>query len=118
MTTVCSRCQDFREYYRMIMQSGGVAITERCPTCGSFPAGKPFASKALVKDVDALPLWEDRTINAPSCEYEGCKNKGVEYHHYAPRHLFEDADKWRTGWLCLEHHRQWHKQTKTGAYKK
>lgn len=34
-----------------------------------------------------------------------------EFHHYAPRHLFDDADTWATGYLCVKCHQEWHKRT-------
>ena len=113
---LCKRCDIDGEIFRQINSNGARVVVERCPICGRNPnAGKPFLP---VKDYDwdTLPLLKDFTPDAPACEYIGCQNKGVEYHHYAPRHLFDDADSWGTGYLCMYHHRLWHERTETGAY--
>jgi hypothetical protein len=116
---LCKNCNIDAELYRMIISSGVTVIVERCPICGRNPnKGRPFISKSEVKDFHLLPLLEDMTPDAPACEYIGCQNKGSEYHHYAPRHLFEDADNWGTGYLCKYHHALWHKVTATGSYAK
>lgn len=52
---------------------------------------------------------------APPCERCG-STAGTEYHHYAPRHLFPDADMWATGYLCRPCHTEWHRKTRTGAF--
>jgi hypothetical protein len=112
----CKRCEVEGGIYRQINSNGAKVVVERCPNCGANPnAGKPFLP---LKDYDweSLPLWEDKTIDAPPCSVRGCVNKGTEYHHYAPRHLFEDADDWATGYLCAIHHRLWHERTNTGSY--
>ena len=43
--------------------------------------------------------------------YEICARCGeieAEYHHWAPRHLFADADAWPGDYLCRECHMKWH----------
>lgn len=52
---------------------------------------------------------------AEPCERCGSR-EGSEYHHYAPRHLFPDADSWATGYLCRPCHIEWHRRTQTGAF--
>lgn len=37
-----------------------------------------------------------------------CGTLGAELHHYAPRHLFDDAEDWPKGHLCKYHHKLWH----------
>lgn len=113
---VCKRCKTECVIYKQVNRNGAKVVVERCPVCGRNPnTGKPFLT---VKDYDweSLPLLQDLTPDAPVCEYLGCQNKGTEYHHFAPRHLFDDADSWTTGYLCKEHHRIWHEKTMTGAY--
>lgn len=105
--------------YRMVISSGVGVVVKRCDVCGRKPEYKrPFYPKADYPNWDELPLPEDMTADAPPCGVAGCTNKGTEYHHWAPRHLFEDAEFWPTDYLCREHHALWHKTTKTGAYKK
>lgn len=113
---ICPHCKIDCNMYRQINQSGSKVVVERCPKCRRNPNnGKPFYSKKGY-DWDSLPLFEDYTINSPKCEVKGCTNTGVEYHHFSPRHLFENCDDWPTGWLCKPHHIEWHKKTRTGMF--
>ena len=112
----CKRCNVESVIYRQINHSGSRVVVERCPKCGSNPnTGRPFLS---VKDYDweSLPLLEDLSAEAEPCDVRGCREVGTELHHYAPRHLFEDADDWPTGYLCKTHHRMWHELTRTGSF--
>lgn len=44
------------------------------------------------------------------CVVDGCDKTESEWHHFAPYHLFGvDADKWPAGYLCKQHHQQWHR---------
>jgi len=52
-----------------------------------------------------LPIMENYSHNEPCIV---CGNPMTELHHFAPRYLFEDADKWPTAYLCKPHHKQWH----------
>lgn len=59
-----------------------------------------------------MPIAADYTGGA-TCQYAGCNRQAVEWHHYAPRHLFGDAaDNWPVGPLCTIHHRAWHEALK------
>lgn len=112
----CPCCNIECVMYRQINQSGSKVVVERCPVCRQNPnSGKPFYSK---KDYewDALPLFVDYSKDAPKCAVRNCENKGVEYHHFAPRHLFDNADDWPTGYLCYPHHLEWHRKTRTGMF--
>lgn len=57
---------------------------------------------------------QDRRSENPDCER--CGASGTEYHHYAPRSIFADADDWPTGYLCVACHTEWHRATRTGAF--
>lgn len=56
--------------------------------------------------IERIPIIEDYTNNNPPCER--CKATGTELHHWAPRHLFEDADLWPQSYLCSDCHKRWH----------
>lgn len=115
----CPRCNDVEcKVYKQINRSGSVVVVERCPACRNNPT--PYRAFLPKKDydIDTLPLFEDYMEDAHGCEVRGCENKGSEYHHFAPKHLFDNAEDWPTGWLCQGHHREWHKKTITGAYKR
>jgi len=111
----CKNCNINCILYKQINASGAVVVVERCPDCGRNPnKGHPFLPKA--EGWESLPLFEDYSIGAEPCAVRGCTNIGTEYHHFSPRHIFEDADDWPTGYLCKEHHKEWHKRTRTGSY--
>ncbi|WP_425518228.1 HNH endonuclease [Nitratireductor kimnyeongensis] len=42
------------------------------------------------------------------CERCG-STEGTEVHHWAPWHLFDDADEWPTSNLCKSCHTRWHR---------
>lgn len=44
--------------------------------------------------------------NQATCER--CGSMGAETHHWAPRHLFDDAHDWPTSRLCRRCHVEWH----------
>jgi hypothetical protein len=43
----------------------------------------------------------------PLCER--CGSRGVEEHHWAPHHLFDDSWDWPTSFLCRDCHMRWHR---------
>ena len=49
---------------------------------------------------------------------ERCGALGAELHHYAPRHLFNDSDRWATGYLCVPCHILWHRVVTPNMCKK
>lgn len=68
--------------------------------------------------LDDVPVIQDNSCeqcNGSGCEAccpYACERCGsysrVEWHHWAPRYLFDDADSWPTAYLCRECHRRWH----------
>ena len=54
----------------------------------------------------ALPVHDD--IDTTPCERCGGTDNGIEVHHWAPRHLFRDCERWPTARLCPPCHREWH----------
>lgn len=68
--------------------------------------------------LDDVPVVDDHTCG--ECGGKGCESCGrrpcercgsyefVEWHHWAPQHLFDDANAWPTAYLCRECHRRWH----------
>lgn len=61
----------------------------------------------IPKDIlDNIPFTEDYRANNPPCAV--CGKRGTELHHWAPQHLFEDANNWPQSYLCREHHLLWH----------
>lgn len=60
-------------------------------------------------------LIDNYSANPTPCDHCGERN-GVEVHHWAPSHLFEDSHTWPTGLLCRACHTEWHRRTRTGAF--
>lgn len=55
-----------------------------------------------------LPILYDYRPQSQVCAYIGCTRTDTQYHHFAPRHLFDDAENWPGDYLCSEHHALWH----------
>lgn len=52
------------------------------------------------------PVMRDYS-NEAECARCG-STEGTERHHWAPRHLFDDADRWPMSDLCRSCHMRWH----------
>lgn len=113
----CPTCRTNCVIYKQINRSGATVVVERCPKCRTAPDKNNSFLPKKNYDLDKLPVFVDYTPEAKKCEVVGCTNVGSEWHHYAPQHLFQDANDWPTGYLCKYHHDLWHKITKTGSYK-
>ena len=106
----CIHCGGPAEARKTIMQSGAVAVSAYCPTCGKRATSSPWIAKSrfTAAELDAMPVAANYT-GGVTCQYRGCTRTAVEWHHYAPRYLFGDAaDNWPIGPLCVLHHRTWH----------
>ena len=102
----CQHCRRAAQFYRLIISSGAEVVTARC-VCGRMPVeGKPFFSKSKYAWGD-LPLADDMSLSAEPCAHCGSKS-GTEWHHWAPKHLFEDPDNWPGDYLCKPCHKYWH----------
>lgn len=115
----CPRCNNDCVIYAQINANGAHVVAERCPICRTAP--DPRKCFLSVKDYDwySLPMFQDNSKDAPECVVVGCKNKGVELHHFAPRHLFKrEAEDYPKGYLCNYHHTHWHEITQTGSFYK
>lgn len=69
-----------------------------------------------LRDVDPARVeLHVRTAAAiPACARCG-RTDAVEIHHWAPWHLFQDADDWPKSPLCPDCHRLWHVTTGTAG---
>lgn len=68
-----------------------------------------ISQRLIPKDVlESMPIQEDFTTKNPPCIV--CGRLGTELHHFAPQHLFEDADLWPKSYLCRSHHNEWHRR--------
>lgn len=121
MKATCSHCGGMEiEMRRTVNQNGRVQVGPYCRGCGRRPfPGRPFvsASQFTPEQIAAMPLAEDYRNPDLTCAVCGCERSDVEWNHYAPRALFgSEADRWPAGWLCTDHHEEWHKRTRTGSY--
>ncbi len=69
----------------------------------------------------AVPNLDDISVvkdNRDGTECEACGSRaGVEWHHWAPFHLFGDeAEQWPKSSLCRACHQRWHQTTRTGLW--
>lgn len=102
--------------FRQIHSNGAKVVIQRCLKCKRTPRHNQFLPRDSVPNWESLPLAEDYSRNSEPCCVEGCTEVGTELHHFAPRHLFKNADEWPTGYLCKTHHREWHEKTRTGSF--
>lgn len=92
-----------------VTSNGTRLATLRCVACGLQMATKG------TKDA-TLPVWQGDVVRAP-CEHCG-STAGTELHHWAPWHLFDDANTWPMSYLCPPCHREWHKIVTPNMHRK
>jgi hypothetical protein len=97
----CGQRRSLAARFAVRQRNGVTLISTRCAHCGAV-----VKTQGATDDVHLLPLWHDHTDSTP-CARCGSQD-GVELHHWAPRHLFEDADKWPVSELCRPCHQRWH----------
>lgn len=105
----CSRCRHACAHTNVIngytrKANGDTQASARCINCGHMVAiGLPRGSTvANVCVRDNLARHD-----VPPCVR--CQsNGGVEYHHWAPQAIFNDADAWPIAPLCRTCHTTWH----------
>lgn len=105
---VCGTCRsecthDVTVTGYIIKRNGSQQVRMRCVRCNREPRDSAPTRGSEYWNV-LLADMRDSLV----CERCGSLD-GVEYHHYAPRNVFPDADKWGTGHLCIECHREWHR---------
>jgi hypothetical protein len=88
-------------WFRQVIATGARRTVPVCTTCGHMGE----SVKGSIVNPETLPQLEDRTSG--TCEH--CGASGTERHHWAPWHLFSDADRWPTSELCRKCHREWHR---------
>lgn len=88
-----------------INPNGNRIATLRCIVCAREL--RTIGAAKITDQHDRLPLWEDKTSNEPCARCES--TNGVEWHHWAPRHLFDDYHRWPLSPLCRKCHEEWHR---------
>jgi RecJ-like exonuclease len=120
------------ELRTLVMRDARKQYAIHCTACdkrGDFiskhDAQQIAASKHMT--LDDIPIDKDNRCD--SCAGEGCNKcstpcercgsyQHIEHHHWAPRHLFDDADAWPTSNLCRECHVEWHQAVTPDMNKK
>lgn len=92
--------------------SGHRAVVETCEDCGEKIGGHigNRRLRALGKTRNDIPLANAGTETHEICARCG-SDQDVQLHHWAPKHLFNDADRWPQDYLCHDCHHMWHKVT-------
>jgi len=116
----CGCAKISRVLVSKIAINGRNDISAWCLSCGGQSEALKHAEiKKEGVEISKIVTVSDRTMeNTTICAVVGCENKGQEYHHFAPKHLFNNAGDWPAAYLCNDHHREWHKKTRTGSYYK
>ena len=107
------------ELHRHVKISGAHDFCWVCTNCKKVvksKAGGLWIAKRAVegllsaREIGVLPVLNP----AVQVECERCYRSGVEYHHWMPRALSEDADQWPGGYLCRSCHEEWHRLVTPG----
>lgn len=97
------------ERVRNIASNGASQVFELCLVCGKNARGKAiYLKREETGKPEQYRVINDYRENAPACERCGSKI-GSEYHHWAPQHIFADANNWPGSYLCVPCHMLWHK---------
>lgn len=93
----------------LFKRNGTAEFRVRCTGCGaeSSGIGNTIANRLMARGVTVT--WTRTEPSDHTCSVLGCQRTDVEWHHFAPRNVFHDADNWPYMPLCVSHHRQWHR---------
>jgi len=100
----CSGTIEIAALGKIRCSNGSIQYKAYCLECGGKGANFPY-SQVEGLDESRIPLLTNHDVIP--CERCGSE-EGSERHHWAPVHLFEDADDWPTGYLCRKCHLEWH----------
>ena len=116
----CDVCEIFghnEHHSRKMTRNGQSQIYASCTRCEYVSLILPH-SLFTSEQIETMPIFRDNRCSA--CGGNGCElcvstpcvrcrsYTAIEYHHWAPRHLFGDADEWPGSLLCRDCHRLWH----------
>lgn len=102
---VCTQTKGVASLGKIVCSNGVNQFKFYCLECGGL--SNPIAHTHLV-DVEkyyVVPVLND--FGGLPCERCG-SSEGSEKHHWAPKHLFNDAETWPKSYLCRECHARWH----------
>lgn len=99
-------CQHQQSVAGYIYQANGTQMAfRRCWHCGSM-TGEGIGAVPRGGTIHDVCLRDNRSTQP--CQ-RCTATVGTEYHHWAPRNTFPDADQWPGAWLCRSCHRLWHR---------
>lgn len=102
----------------IVITSDGRSFRQhRCKYCpvlivGTIEATQP--GDRFFLDVVDRRVDDNGFAIAPPCEHCGA-HEGTQLHHWAPKALFDDPDRWPVAHLCVECHAYWHRVTRTNS---
>lgn len=114
-TGPCAICKASTRFvlHRQLFASGAMHFVWVCGLCETrnpardktfFIAHEIIQKYLNPEQIEKLPLllpdWENRCAR--------CGRRECELHHWAPIHLFKDADEWPKDYLCVDCHNLWH----------
>jgi hypothetical protein len=90
---------------------GSMSVHETCLGCGEKLTSALGNKKLRELGLDRDDLLIANTGREAKEECARCAStEAVEYHHWAPKHLFpHDADTWPGSYLCRLCHNEWHR---------
>lgn len=94
----------------VILKNGSVHIQKKCLLCKER-FGRYYSNSDFVLELLEVIDLRDET----ACERCGSLS-GVEIHHWAPRHLFNDSMNWPKSKLCTNCHTLWHNTVTPNMY--
>jgi len=95
---------------KFVKSSGAVTHELVCTIEGCRFHTSPIPNSAAQALLQKLPVLETRSSEptGDTCSYMGCESTDIEWHHFAPRNTFADADHYPVMPLCRWHHHSWH----------
>jgi hypothetical protein len=100
----CSRLCEIAGLGKVVCANGSTQYKSYCMECGGR-GGNLLHSDVAGLDQPRIPILSEKEI--VPCERCGSMD-GSEVHHWAPMHLFDDAEGWPKSHLCISCHREWH----------
>lgn len=95
----------------IIKANGVISFRARCLGCGRMTTElKKSDIPRLIDRGIRYAFTRETYAKADNhlCQVKGCGRTDIEWHHFAPRNMFPDADDWPYLPLCRTHHRLWH----------
>lgn len=107
---ICVNCGSNNiERVRNIASNGASQVFELCLDCEKNSRGPAiYLKREETGKPEQYRVVNDYRKDAPACSRCGA-TIGSEYHHWAPQHIFSDANSWPGNYLCVPCHIEWHK---------